>query len=127
MRNTQVQAGQSLERVQQFLDAAVERLRTLVDAQGTRTREMQGEMSHRAQLEQVLVEKFVKPLAKYARAKLKGTPNYAALTPSGAALSGTRLRFRGSGITAPRGSAPGAPSSAAVSAGTICTEFVREC
>ena len=110
MQQHQIHVGQSLRQAQQFLvvhasavpsafasaarqqlDTAVAELDTAAIAQGTLTRESRGEVRRRAQLERTLVKKYLTPLANYARASLKGAPDYAALTPSARALERERL------------------------------------
>ncbi len=106
----QIHVGQSLRQVQQFLaahadavpsavasnaksrlDAAVAELDGSAIAQGTLARERRGEVKRRAKLERTLVRKYLTPLAQFARASLKGAPDYAALTPSAKALRRERL------------------------------------
>jgi hypothetical protein len=110
MRSTQVHIGQSLDRVQRFLDTnashigtangsdarrqlntAIARLRAAADTQGVRARETHGEVRHRRATERVLVVRFMAPISKFSRAQLAGVPNFAALTPYAAQLSGPRL------------------------------------
>lgn len=110
MEQTQFHAGQSLRQVQQFLtvhagavpsaaastarrqlDTAVADLDQAAIAQGAITREWRGEVQRRATLERTLVRKYLTPLAKFARASLKGAPDYAALTPSSTDLERERL------------------------------------
>lgn len=110
MQQDQFHSGQSLRQVQQFLtehasavpaaiasaakqqlDSAVADLEQAAITQGTLTREVRGEAQQRASLERALVKKFLTPLAKFARASLKGTPEFAALTPSIRAFRRERL------------------------------------
>ena len=110
MQNSQIHVGQSLRRVQQFLDAhkdvvgavnsteareqlnsVVLQLEATVDEQGTHTRRSRAEVHRRQQLEDVLIRKYMTPLAKFARAQLQGVPGFAALTPSGNDLTRERL------------------------------------
>lgn len=110
MQNEQIHVGQSLRRVQHFLDAhkdivgavnstdarkqldsVVAQLDETVDEQGTNTRQARAEVHRRQQLEDMLVRKYMTPLAKFARARLQGAPGFAALTPSGNNLTTERL------------------------------------
>lgn len=110
MYQVQIHVGQSLRQAQQFLtaradavpsvaasaakkqlDTAIADLDRAAIAQGTIGRERRGEVQRRAKLERTLVRKYLTPLAKFARASLKGAPDYAALTPSSRALQRERL------------------------------------
>ncbi|HVZ48285.1 MAG TPA: hypothetical protein VG916_05850 [Gemmatimonadaceae bacterium] len=110
MQQDQMFAGQSLRQAQQFLtvhagavpsanasaarkqlDTAIADFDQAVIAQGTITRAVRGEVQRRAGLERTLIRKYLTPLAKFARASLKGAPDYAALTPSATALVRERL------------------------------------
>ena len=110
MRTKQLHVGRTLRQGQQFLDAradvvgpaneseartaldtAVKRFDTAVVEQGTHAREGHGQVSLRAQLEQRVRRKFMKPLSKLARSRLRATANFAALTPTGNALTSERL------------------------------------
>ena len=140
MRTAQIHVGQSLERVQQFLDAnagvvgaanqtdareqldaAVLKTRTQVDEQGLRVREAFGEVRNKRHLENVLTQKYMKPMARFARAQLQGVPNYAALTPSGNRLTGARL------VNAARSMAKAAvPYAAQISATKFPADFLTQ-
>jgi hypothetical protein len=110
MQRFQIHTSQSLRGVQQFLDAHAEVVgaanatdaRQQLDAviglvdkvvveQDTQSRETRGEVSRRRQLENVLIRRYMTPLAKLARAQLRVAPGYAALTPSAGALRTERL------------------------------------
>jgi hypothetical protein len=110
MQKKQIHVGQSLRQVQQFLvehgvavpsavaSAAKKELDTAVAAldqaaieQGGLTRTVRGEVRRRTQLERTLLRKYLTPLAKFARASLRGVPEIAALTPSAGALARERL------------------------------------
>ena len=110
MQKEQFHVGQSLRQVQQFLtehadavpsavaSSAKQELDTAVAAQdqaaieqGSLTRGVRGEVQRRLQLERILLRKYVTPLAKFARASLRGVPEFAALTPSSRALFRERL------------------------------------
>lgn len=73
------------------LDASVARIGTTVDEQGTRSRETRGETNRRLQLEAELRNAHMGPIAEFARARLTGTPNFAALTPAAGRFRGERL------------------------------------
>lgn len=119
MKVGQVHAGQSLERVRQFLDAhpdqlgavngsdartqldtAIARVRAAVDMQGICRRVAHGEVRNRKAQERTLVLKYMTPVAKFARAKLKGVPHIAALTPSAGILTGIPLANAGRAMAA---------------------------
>ena len=110
MENSQMYRSQSLRRVQQYLttradvlsaanssdarrqlDSAITAVDAAAAAQGTIGREVRGEVRRRAQLERLLVRKYMSPLAKFARASLKGVPDLAALTPSARNFKSDRL------------------------------------
>ncbi len=110
MEKQQFHVGQSLRQVQQFLtvhgaavpsavasaakkelDTAVAALDQSATEQGGLTRRVRGEVQRRTQLECTLLRKYVTPLAKFARASLRGAPEFAALTPSAKALERERL------------------------------------
>jgi len=110
MRSTQVHLSQSNRRVQTFLvdnanavaqanasdarrqlDKAIADFDSASAEQGTLHRDVRGEVQRRRQLEQHLVARLMTPLAKVARALMKGTPEFAALTPSARSLSRERL------------------------------------
>jgi hypothetical protein len=106
----QLHAGRTLRQGQQFLDAradvvgpaneseartalddAVKRFDTAVVEQGTHAREGHGQVSLREQQEGRMRRKFMRPLSKLARSRLQASANFAALTPSGNAMSSERL------------------------------------
>jgi hypothetical protein len=110
MEKGQYSAGQSLRQVQQFLtehaitvpsavasaakkelDTAVAILDRAATEQGGLTRTVRGEVQRRGQLERTLLRKYLTPLAKFARASLRGAPEFAALTPPSRALRTERL------------------------------------
>ena len=110
MQKGQFHVGQSLRQVQQFLtehadavpsavasaakqalDTAVAALDQAATEQGSLTRTVRGEVHRREQLERTLLRKHMTPLAKFARASLRGAPEFAALTPSARALARERL------------------------------------
>jgi ABC-type transporter Mla subunit MlaD len=101
MNSSQIRSSASLRRSQRFLDensvvvgevnttkarhqldAAVATLDATAAEQGTRTREARAVVVGRKQLENTLIRTYMTPLSKFARAKLQGVPDYAALTPS---------------------------------------------
>ena len=105
MQRTQFHVGQSLRQVQQFLtvhadavpsagacaakrtlDAAVAELDRAATEQGGLSRGVRGEVQRRVELERTLLRKYVTPLVKFARASLRGAPEFASLTPSAKAL-----------------------------------------
>jgi hypothetical protein len=75
----------------QELDAAYADTIALVNEQGTRTRTGRGERSNQATLERSLKRLHLTPIVKFARASLRGVPNFSALTPNVRPLSGDRL------------------------------------
>jgi hypothetical protein len=110
MQRTQFYVGQSLRQVQQFLsvhegavpsasasaakralDAAVAELDRAATGQGALARTVRGEVQRRAGLERTLLRKYVIPLVKFARASLRGAPEFASLTPPTKALRRERL------------------------------------
>ena len=110
MNQQQLYRVQSLRRSQQFLDdhsdffgamnassarrrldSAVSKLDTMVVEQGTRSRESRGETNRRRALEHDLRVWHVAPIREFARARLAGVPDFAALTPSTRRLEGERL------------------------------------
>ncbi len=110
MQRTQFHVGQSLRQVQQFLtvhasavpsaagsaakralDASVADLDRAATDQGGLARAVRGEVQRRLELERTLLRKFVTPLVKFARASLRGAPEFAALTPSAKSLHRERL------------------------------------
>jgi len=110
MQRSQLHVGQSLRQVQQFLtvhaeavptavaseakralDAAVAELDRAATEQGGLTRNMRGEVQLRLELERTLVRKYMTPLVKFARASLRGSPEFASLTPATGRLHRERL------------------------------------
>lgn len=110
MQKTQIHVGQSLRQVQQFLtahasavpsavasaakralDAAVAEIDRAATEQGGLARAVRGEVQRRVELERTLLRKYVTPLVKFARASLRGAPEFASLTPSAKALRRERL------------------------------------
>ena len=110
MRQDQLYLAESLQRVQQFLDAHASvvgavnstKARRQLDAavaqhgdnvveQDTRSREARGETNRRRQLERELRFGHMGPITEFARAQLAGVPNFEALTPSANDLQGARL------------------------------------
>ena len=110
MQRSQIHVGQSLRQVQQFLiqhevvvpSAAASAARRTLDAvvaeidraateQGVLGRTGRGEVQRRLDLERTLVRKYITPLVKFARASLRGTPEFASLTPSSVPLQRERL------------------------------------
>lgn len=117
MQSIQYSVAQSLRQVQRFLtqhavampavtasaskrelDAAVAALEAAATEQGSITRGRRGEVRRRAQLERTLRRKYLTPLVKFARASLRGVPEFAALTPATRALSGERLVLTAQGM-----------------------------
>ena len=110
MQTQQRYRGESLRRMQQFLDAhgdvvgavnssdarrtldaALVRLEGTVSVQGAREREVRGEIRRQGTLERDLRQRHMLPLAKVARGGLASVPNIAALTPSASKLKGAPL------------------------------------
>src|SRR5665213_3480387 len=65
------------------LDAAVSALATHTDGQGSLTLQMSGQTSQQTALATALRKSHMAPVAKFARAKLRSAPDFAALTKSG--------------------------------------------
>ena len=105
MQHLQQRTLDSLRRVQDFVDAHAAELGALKDSEGGRQLEdaiaevathtdeqsstdlaMSGQVSRQRALESDLRAKHMKPIATFARAKLRGVPDFAALTKSGAGL-----------------------------------------
>lgn len=80
------------------LDTAVGELEAAATAQDTAKRELRGEVNLGLQLETRLERKYLSPLATFARASLKGVPDFAALTPATASLTGARLVVAARGL-----------------------------
>ena len=110
MQRSQIHVGQSLRQVQQFLtvhadvvpaavssaakrtlDAAVAELDRATTEHGGLSRAVRGEVQRRVELERTLLRKYVSPLVKFARASLRGAPEFASLTPSAGDLERERL------------------------------------
>lgn len=110
MQRTQFHVGQSLRQVQRFLtvheravpsavasaakralDVAVTGLDRAATEQGSLARAVRGEVQRRRELERTLHRKYVTPLVKFARASLRGAPEFASLTPPTKALRSERL------------------------------------
>ena len=113
MKVHQIHVGQSMEGVQQFLDAhddvlqsvnqsdarkeldvAVAQFKATAAEQDVHVRELKGVGGTRVQGEAVLLKKFMTPLSKWARANLQGQPALAALTPSAGHSGGSSWRQR---------------------------------
>ena len=75
---------------QQLADANTQ-VASLAVAQGTAERTLSGHSSTQHDLAAALREQHMLPIAKYARAKLRGVPGYAALTTRLHGLTGTGL------------------------------------
>ena len=110
MRQEQQRNVDSLRRVQDFLnvhsaalgaaasagakqqlDDAIVQLDAFDNAQGSARLEMDGLMSRRRALVMALRQQHMLPIAVFARARLRGVPDFAALTRSGSALVPSRL------------------------------------
>jgi hypothetical protein len=109
--NTQQRYGSAtLRRVQQFLDSHADVVGTInqstvrreldaayadaiamVNEQGSRTRTGRGERSHQVALERSLKRLHLTPIVTFARASLRGVPNFSALTPNVQPLAGDPL------------------------------------
>jgi hypothetical protein len=77
--------------VRQQLDEAIARIDTFDNAQGSTKLELDGLISRRRALEVELRHKHMVPIALFARARLQGVPDFAALTNSGLRLERSRL------------------------------------
>lgn len=64
----------------QQLQAAIAAIGAHGTAQGTADRSLAGRISRQRALVQELIRRFITPTAKFARAKLRGTPDFAELT-----------------------------------------------
>jgi hypothetical protein len=73
------------------LDAAATRLATLDNDQGTAGLELAGQASRAKALTADLRASHMQPIARFARARLRGTPDFAALTRSASRLQGKPL------------------------------------
>jgi hypothetical protein len=77
--------------VKQQLDDAIAQLDTFDNAQGSTKLELDGLISRRRALEVELRHKHMTPIAGFARARLQGVPDFAALTSAGRKLGPSRL------------------------------------
>jgi hypothetical protein len=75
---------------QQLADANA-RIASLSVAQSAAERTLSGHSSTQQDLARALREQHMQPIAKFARAKLRGVPGYAALTKSAHGIQGTGL------------------------------------
>jgi hypothetical protein len=110
VRQEQQRQLDSIVRVQDFVHTHAELLRGLQESdvlkqlkdsiaaifdhgntQGTTQRSLAGQTSRQRALEKQLVRSHMIPIAKFARAKLRGAPDFAALTPRGDNLVGATL------------------------------------
>ena len=110
MRDNQFHVGGTFERVGQFVDAhpdiaaavnptvgreqlnaAITALQDAATEQGAAKRDRHGEAQYRATLEDTLLSRYMTPIGKFARAQLRGVPNFAALTPATSHLPGPAL------------------------------------
>ena len=73
------------------LDDAVAKLDAHTLDQGTARLEASGQTHRQQQAAAVLKSEHMQPIAKFARAKLKGVPDVAALTKSGSGIRGNKL------------------------------------
>lgn len=73
------------------LDGAVTQLHDAITIQLTRDRESRAATALRVQQEDDLRQGHMRPIAEFAREKLKGAPDFTALTPSATRLKGARL------------------------------------
>ena len=110
MKTAQIHVGQALTAAKQIFDVNPDAMKavdgsdamqelgasiTVINAsgteQGTRSREARGVVRRRRAQETALLKKFMTPASKFARARLVGAPDFAALTPAASALKGERL------------------------------------
>ena len=117
MKVQQIHVGQSLEGVQQYLDAhddvlqsvnqsdarkeldsSIAQFKATAAEQDVHVRELKGVGGTRVQGEAVLLKKFMTPLSKWARANLLGQPALAALTPSAGHLRRQQLATAAEGM-----------------------------
>jgi hypothetical protein len=77
--------------VKQQLDDAIARIDAFDNAQGSTKLELDGLMGRRRALAAELRRRHMVPIAEFARARLQGVPDIAALTSSGARLGPSRL------------------------------------
>jgi len=73
------------------LDDSVAAILDRGNTQGTTQRSLAGQISRQRALEKQLVRSHMVPIAKFARAKLRGAPDFAALTSRGDNLVGAKL------------------------------------
>ena len=140
MQKTQRYRGESLRRMQLFLDAhgdvvgtvnssdarrqldsALARLGTTVSVQGARVREARGEKQKQGTLEADLRQRLMLPAAKVARGKLATVPNIAALTPSANKLRGASLVKAAHAMAA-----AAAPYASAFAAASLPADFLSK-
>jgi hypothetical protein len=69
------------------VDDAVTGIRDQITAQGSADRALAGQTSRRQALAKDLVQTHMKPIAKFARANLRGVPDFSTLRKSGSASS----------------------------------------
>ena len=110
MKQNQQRQADALRRVQDFLDAnadavkpfgdsegrkqldaAVARLEILGNGQGSADLQMAGQISREKSLAAELITRHMQPITKFARARLRGVPDFAALTRSVVELRGNAL------------------------------------
>ena len=77
--------------MRQELDAAYADTIAMVNEQGTRMRAGRGERSNQLSIERSLRRLHLTPIVKFARAGLRGVPNFGALTPNVQRLDGDGL------------------------------------
>ena len=138
MKKREIHVGQSLTAAKQFfdvnpdamkavdgsdamqqLDASITVIHATGTEQGTRSRESRGVSRRRREEEVTLVKKFISPTSKFARARLVGVPEFAALTPSAARLRGERLVLAALSVVE-----AATPYAAALTAAKFPTDFL---
>lgn len=77
--------------VKQQLDEAIARIDAFDNAQGSTRLELDGLISRRRALQAELRQRHMVPIAAFARARLQGVPDFAALTSTGWKLGPSRL------------------------------------
>lgn len=77
--------------VKQQLDEAIAQLDAFDNTQGSSRLELDGLASRRRALAVELRQQHMRPICAFARARLKGVPDFAALTSSGRRLDSSRL------------------------------------
>lgn len=77
--------------VKQQLDDAIAQIDAFDNAQGSTKLELDGLVSRRRALQKALRQQHMIPIATFARARLQGVPDFAALTSSGWKLGPSRL------------------------------------